>query len=152
MLERWCQPAQAGDPKETLYIRLAGIDAPESACFGQPDQPFAQIAKSWLGSYLNGRIVRVQLLRRDQYNRLIGMVWVNPAWWPVLPTRNVSIEMLRRGLAVMYRATGAQYGGNPTQFNRVEQTAKAMRRGLWKSGDQFETPLEFKKRTRAMHG
>ncbi|EGF80911.1 hypothetical protein BATDEDRAFT_88245 [Batrachochytrium dendrobatidis JAM81] len=83
MLERWCQPAQAGDPKETLYIRLAGIDAPE-----------------------------------------IGMVWVNPAWWPVLPTRNVSIEMLRRGLAVMYRATGAQYGGNPTQFNRVEQTAK----------------------------
>ncbi|KAG3126298.1 hypothetical protein PC128_g27243, partial [Phytophthora cactorum] len=39
----------------TLQIRLAGIDTPETAKFGNPGQPFGDEAKKWLTSTLEGR-------------------------------------------------------------------------------------------------
>jgi endonuclease YncB( thermonuclease family) len=57
--------------RETIHVRLAGIDAPESGHFGMPAQPFSQEAKQWLSDRLLHRIVTIQPLRRDQYHRLV---------------------------------------------------------------------------------
>jgi endonuclease YncB( thermonuclease family) len=55
----------------TLNIRLAGIDSPEGAAFGQPGQPFHTEAKKFLSELTRNRTVRVKLLRLDQYNRAV---------------------------------------------------------------------------------
>jgi endonuclease YncB( thermonuclease family) len=56
----------------TLHIRLAGIDAPESSAFGMPKQPGSEEAKRWLSSRILHQPVLVKLHRRDQYQRLVN--------------------------------------------------------------------------------
>ena len=55
----------------TLNIRLAGIDSPEGAAFGNPGQPFHAEAKAFLAKLTKDRIVRVRLLRLDQYGSAV---------------------------------------------------------------------------------
>ena len=55
----------------TLNIRLAGIDSPEGACFGNPGQPFHIEAKKYLSDLTRDKLVAVRLLRLDQYNRAV---------------------------------------------------------------------------------
>lgn len=57
---------------ETLHIRIAGIDAPEAAHFGRPAQPHSAESLEWLRQTLLGKRVRCQLLRKDQYSRIVG--------------------------------------------------------------------------------
>jgi len=84
---------------QTVYIRLAGIDAPEMGHFGRPGQPFAVESREELQRLVDGRTVRVRLLFKDQYKRAVAAarVW---RWgiWPV----DVSLHMVRKGLAVLY--------------------------------------------------
>ncbi len=40
------------------------------------------------------------------------------------PRRNVSLEMLKAGLATVYTAKGAEYGGMLAKFERAEQMAR----------------------------
>lgn len=56
---------------ETLHIRIAGIDAPEAAHFGRPAQPHSAESLDWLRETLMGKKVRCQLLRKDQYSRIV---------------------------------------------------------------------------------
>ena len=57
---------------QTLSIRIAGVDAPEMAHFGNPAQPYAKEAFDWLTKEVTGKRVKVQLLRKDQYNRIVS--------------------------------------------------------------------------------
>lgn len=57
---------------QTLSIRIAGVDAPEMAHFGNPAQPHAKESFDWLVKEVTGKVVRCQLLRKDQYNRIVG--------------------------------------------------------------------------------
>ncbi|KIJ32243.1 hypothetical protein M422DRAFT_265893 [Sphaerobolus stellatus SS14] len=60
---------------ETISIRLAGrlgADAPEAAHFGKAAQPYSAEALSWLKKEVEGKRVWVQLIRRDQYGRIIS--------------------------------------------------------------------------------
>lgn len=56
---------------ETLHIRIAGVDAPESSYFGKPGQLGADMVKSWLRKEVEGKTMWVELLRKDQYNRVV---------------------------------------------------------------------------------
>ncbi|KAL2916978.1 hypothetical protein HK105_203410 [Polyrhizophydium stewartii] len=136
-LDHWWPQGGVCDPRAALTIRLAGVDAPEalrarapawisdpldqSACFGHGAQPMAAESKAFLHQTLQGRIVRVQLLRRDQYGRLVSD---NHAACKRVFWRNVPLEMLRRGLAMVYRAGGAEYGGRLQAFEQAEQQAR----------------------------
>ena len=40
--------------------------------FGKTPQPYSQEAKNWLSDYLLGKSVTVKLLKKDQYDRIIG--------------------------------------------------------------------------------
>ena len=85
-------PTPCADLKDqTLHIRLAGVDAPEvrvllpknpcrwtyipqAAHFGKPAQPYAAESLAWLRETLIGKKVYCQLIRRDQYSRIVSSV------------------------------------------------------------------------------
>jgi len=104
----------------TLHIRLAGIDAPEGAHFGMTAQPYAVEAQDWLTRYVLGRRVRVRLLARDRYERVVCSVKI---WrWGI--RRDVSLEMAKAGFAEMYDNAGAEYGGLEKELRKAVETAK----------------------------
>ncbi|KAJ5245887.1 hypothetical protein N7468_000870 [Penicillium chermesinum] len=139
---------------QTIHIRLAGIDAPELAHFGRPEQPFARDAHAWLTSYLLNRRVRAYVYRQDQYSRVVASVYVRRAFdLPPFRRRDVSYEMLKRGLATVYEAkAGSEFGGpdKEKKYRKIERWAKARAKGLWKdygrTGSDWESPRECKTR------
>ncbi|KAL4739169.1 putative endonuclease lcl3 [Aspergillus similis] len=139
---------------KTIHVRLAGIDAPELAHFGRPEQPHAREAHEWLTSYLLSRRVRAYLHRPDQYQRVVATVYVRRALDFPIPfrRRDVSYEMLRRGLATVYEAkSGAEFGGDAIEakYRNAEWWAKLKGNGMWKGyrrNKEFESPREYKTR------
>lgn len=133
---------------QTIHIRLAGIDAPELSHFGKEAQPYGKEAMEWLTSYILGKRVSVQIFSRDRYERIVGAVEVRQ--WPYIwIKRNVSLEMLKLGLAEVYKSQGAEYGGKlaELQFRYAEQKAKKKRVGMWKQSNRsYESPSEYKRR------
>ncbi|KAF9886804.1 putative endonuclease lcl3 [Aspergillus nanangensis] len=143
---------------KTVHVRLAGVDAPELAHFGRPEQPFAREAHQWLTSYLMNRRVRVYVHRQDQYQRVVASVYVRRALdFPVpFRRRDVSYEMLKRGLATVYEAkAGAEFGGPEMEhkYRNAEWWAKLRGVGLWKGfrrNKEWESPREYKTRMGSM--
>lgn len=105
------------------------------------------------------RRVRAYVHRPDQYKRVIATVYVR-RWldFPPLRRRDVSYEMLRRGLATVYEAkSGVEFGGteNERKYREAEALAKSRRQGLWKDfgrkdGVNFESPREYKTRMQSL--
>ncbi|KAJ7116344.1 nuclease [Mycena epipterygia] len=143
-------PSTAKDLKDkTLHIRIAGVDAPEAAHFGRPSQPYSEESLAWLRQEILGKTVYCQLLRRDQYSRIVAIVTMPPRFLPGSWTsgKSLSLEMLRSGWVTTYEQAGAEYGKwGKEEFLRVENEAKAARRGMWANGTTAESPSEYKRR------
>ncbi|EMR10786.1 hypothetical protein PNEG_00934 [Pneumocystis murina B123] len=137
---------------QTIHIRLSGIDAPELSHFGKEAQPYAKEAIEWLTSYILGKRVRVQIFNRDRYERIVGAVEIRK--WPYIwIKRNVSLEMIKLGMAEVYKSHGAEYGGKSAElrFRHEEEKAKRKKIGIWKqSAKSYESPAEYKRRTFAL--
>jgi endonuclease YncB( thermonuclease family) len=144
---------------EKIHIRIAGVDAPELAHFGRPAQPYGQEAMDFLTAYLLNKRVRAHIYRRDQYERVVGTVWVRK--WGI--RRDVGLEMLKRGLATVYEAKfGSEFGGLETKYRDAEKRAKERGIGMWKEpgiwdkirgkSKTLESPREFKTRMAASEG
>ena len=142
-----------------ISIRLAGVDAPECAHFGKPAQPYSAEALEFLRSYILGRRVRAFVYRRDQYERAVATVFVRRP--PFFLRKDVSMELLKRGLAVVYDAKqGAEFGGPlmEDKYRTMEYLAKKKKLGIWsyeKKGflgfgkrEALETPMAYKERIR----
>ncbi|KAI8889217.1 staphylococcal nuclease [Backusella circina FSU 941] len=108
--------------KQTIAVRIAGVDAPEGAHFGMPAQLYSKEAKAFLTKMVLDRTVSVKLLSRDQYSRAVAMAYVRKP--PFYIKKNVSMEMIKNGLASLYVAKGAQYDGLLNQFQKNEDRAK----------------------------
>jgi len=104
----------------TIHIRLAGIDAPEGAHFGNAAQPYAVEAQAWLTNYVLGKRVRVTLLSRDRYERVVCSVKI----WKWGIRRDVSLEMAKAGWAEVYDNSGAEYGGLERELRKAVERAK----------------------------
>jgi len=143
-------PSTAKDLKDkTLHIRIAGVDAPEAAHFGRPSQPYSEESLAWLRERILGKPVYCQLLRRDQYSRVVSIVTLPPRLLPAswVSGKSLSLEMLKAGWVTTYEQAGAEYGKwGKEEFLRVENEAKAARRGMWANGTTLESPSEFKRR------
>jgi endonuclease YncB( thermonuclease family) len=139
-------PSSQVNPKATISVRLAAVDAPEGAAFGSREQPYYKEAKKYLESNLLGKKVDVWPLRKDQYGRIVGMATVRD--WG-FRTKNISLEMVTRGLGVVYKASGAAYGGIQKDLFAAEEAAKSAKRGIWSQGDKLVLPGEHKAKTRA---
>ncbi|KAF2158504.1 hypothetical protein M409DRAFT_71620 [Zasmidium cellare ATCC 36951] len=142
---------------KTLHVRLAGVDAPEMAHFGRPEQPFGREALEWLRGAVLHRYVRVRPWRRDQYERVVCTVYRRK--WLVWKT-DVGLEMIKRGLATVYEAKfGSEFGGKKEAYAQAEEEAKRKRIGMWqKPGllgklmgrkESSESPREYKTRMTA---
>ena len=149
---------------QTIQLRIAGIDAPELAHFGKPEQAYGREALEGLRGMILGRFVRARLLRLDQYQRVVGTVTVRR--WGLFKS-DVGLRMLSEGHATVYEAKfGSEFGGMEEQYRAAEQKAKSRGRGMWKGQgkldfiarlkenvfgmkkQKFETPREFKDRTK----
>ncbi|WFD04621.1 micrococcal nuclease [Malassezia obtusa] len=145
---------------QTISVRLAGADAPEAAHFGREAQPFADEAKAELKRLVDGQTVWLDLAHIDQYQRLVATPYVlRPPY--IFGRTNVSLAMVRKGLATVYRNAGAAYGhpgfwqrtllhatSGRRSLERAEEYAKLMRLGMWSRGRDVETPGAFKRRMR----
>lgn len=144
--------------EQTLSIRLAGADAPELGHFGKPSQPFAAEAKDELTRLLGNRTVRCEAAQIDQYKRLVATPYV---WLPpyVFGSTNVSLALVKKGLATVYRQGGADYGSATFlsrvffkaqtglgRLERAEASAKRRKLGIWSLGHKLETPADYKRR------
>jgi endonuclease YncB( thermonuclease family) len=144
-----------GGTEGTLHVRIAGVDAPECAHFGRPEQPYSKEALEWLRGFVDGRWVRVYPYRRDQYDRIVCTV-VRRRW--LVWKQDVGLAMLKRGLATVYEAKfGSEFGGSEEAYREAETRAKAKKVGMWqapglvakmfgKTAAPLESPREYKTR------
>ncbi|KAI5962261.1 LCL3 [Candida pseudojiufengensis] len=127
---------------QTLMIRLCGIDAPERSHFGKPAQPFSEEALKWLNKYVNKRRVTIIPYSVDQYKRIVAKCLI----WKWNGRKDVSAEMLRNGIAMVYEGKiGAEFGDNEDWYRSLEKRAKWFKRGIWSLGSKLMTPGEYKK-------
>ncbi|KAI7527116.1 SNase-domain-containing protein [Hortaea werneckii] len=142
---------------KTLPVRIAGVDAPERAHWGNPEQPYGNEALEWLRSTLLHRYVRVYPYSRDQYGRMVASVHLRR--WLVFRS-DVGYEMLKKGWATVYEAkTGSEFGGKEEQYRAAEARAKQKKVGMWQEPGMLgkllgkkettESPREYKTRTTA---
>ena len=100
------------DTRQEVRVRLAGIDTPERG------QPFGDRARQALSDLAFGEHVRVAAAGTDRYGRAVGRVFAGGV--------DVNAEMVRRGAAWVFR----RYSDDP-ELLRLEEEARATRRGLW---------------------
>lgn len=138
----------------TLHVRIAGVDAPELAHFGRPEQPYGQEAIEWLRSFILHKYVRVYPYRQDQYSRVVCSVHKRRF---LFFKSDVGLEMLKRGLATVYEAKfGSEFGNKEEEYRSAEQRAKDKKVGMWQEPgiigrmmgqkQNLETPREYKTR------
>ena len=95
-----------------VRVRLQGIDAPEST------QPYGAEATRRLRQLLASRTLRIQPVSRDQYGRVVAVVFAADT--------DVALELLRSGLAWHY----GRYSQDP-RYAAAEAEARRARLGLW---------------------
>jgi micrococcal nuclease len=123
---------------KTIIIRLVGIDAPEtSKKEGQPSQPFSQKSTKYLASLVLNKSVDMKSYGTDRYGRILGVVSVGG--------KNVNIEMIKAGLAEVYRGNPAD-GLDLELYWKAETKAKEARLNMWFLGDKYVSPRDWRKR------
>lgn len=103
--------AVAADGREER-IRLVGIDAPEYR------QAHGQEARAALEQKVRGQPIRLESHGRDQYDRLLGTLWIDQ--------RNLNRELVAEGHAWVFDRFAP-----PADLLEAQQTARRDRRGLW---------------------
>jgi endonuclease YncB( thermonuclease family) len=107
-------------------IRFDSIDAPEKT------QPYGQVAKKTLTSWIATMPVTVNVTGKDRYGRMIGVVFLEGV--------NINKAMVEKGLAF----ANTQYL-NDKSIQRVEDKAKAGRVGIWQLPEsQIVKPWDFR--------
>jgi endonuclease YncB( thermonuclease family) len=100
-------------------VRLTGIDAPELG------QPYSQVSRSHLSRLVGAQPVRVTWEKTDRYDRLLAFVSRDGL--------NLNLAQVEAGMAWFYRAYEQELPqAERRRLDRVEQEARAARRGLWK--------------------
>ena len=123
-----------------IKVRLVGIDAPEvGKKKHETGQPYGRKATKYLAKLVLNKNVRVEEYGTDRYARMLGVVFVNGT--------NVNLEMVRLGLAEVYRGRQPRYF-NATIYNKAEAEAKRLGIGIWFLGDKYVSPKEWRKMRR----
>lgn len=137
-----------------MSIRIYAVDCPEiqKRSTDPPSQPWGEEAKDYTTRLVLGKKVRVKLLRKDQYGRAVAKVETRRSFIPFLGRRkDVSVELVRRGLATIYTGGGAVYDGQEDLLQRLEEEARRRKRGVWSLSDKERiSPGEFKRQQKAL--
>jgi len=100
------------EDRREVRVRLAEIDTPERS------QPHGDRARMALSALAFGEAVRAEAVDTDRYGRTVARVHS--------AGRDVNAEMVQRGAAWVSR----RYSRDP-ELPRLEEEARAARRGLW---------------------
>ena len=136
----------------TISVRLYAVDAPETAKRGNPGQAFADEATQYTSKQVLDKVVRVKLLRKDQYSRVVGKVTARNNLLPFLK-QDLSVSLAEKGLASLYTGGGKEYDGNKDVLQKKIEKAKKKKIGIWsgKDGDYVD-PAQFKREMKARNG
>jgi micrococcal nuclease len=113
---------------QNYRIRLDKIDAPEQG------QAFGARAKQFLSALIFGKQVVVQYEKRDQYDRILGVVY--------LDKYDVNLYMVKSGMAWHYK-----YYDKTAEYAEAEEFAREQKKGLWIDNNPIN-PYEFRKQQR----
>ena len=120
-----------------MTIRLVGIDAPEvSHAKHEPGQPFSQQSTKQLAGLVLNKTVDIKSHGPDRYGRILGEV--------ILDGHNINLEMVKSGLAEVYRGTPAK-GQNLAPYWKAEEEARRAGKGMWVLGDKYVSPREWRR-------
>ena len=121
----------------SLTIRLVGIDAPEvSHKKYEPGQSYSQQSTKHLAKLALNRSADVKSYGADRYGRILGEVLVDG--------NNVNLEMVKTGLAEVYRGTPAP-GQDVGPYWRAEEEARKAGKGMWQLGEKYVSPREYRR-------
>jgi endonuclease YncB( thermonuclease family) len=127
-----------------LTVRLVGIDAPEeSHKKHEPGQPFSQQSTKHLAKIALNRSADVKSYGSDRYGRVLGEVFVDG--------NNVNLEMVKAGLAEVYRGTPAP-GQDVSPYWNAEEAAKNAGKGMWAQGNKYISPKQWRKAQQNYYG
>jgi micrococcal nuclease len=104
---------QKGTTKQSVKVRLYGIDAPESK------QAYGTQAKKHLSEMIVGKNVRLYAQGTDQHGRLLAWVFVGKEC--------ANARQVEDGFAWWYQ----QYAPDEKKLSELQAAAKAAKRGLW---------------------
>lgn len=116
------------DEKQTVRVRLHGIDAPEKG------QDFSTQSRQVLSELIFGKEVHLEQKDKDRYGRVVAVVYCNGV--------NVNEEMLRRGMVWHYK----EYDRTEA-WAELEQRARSTKTGLWQQLSPT-SPWQFRKEKR----
>jgi micrococcal nuclease len=120
-----------------LTIRLVSIDAPEvSHAKHEPGQPFSQQSTKHLAGLVLNKTVDIKSHGPDRYGRTLGEVFLNG--------NNINLEMVKSGLAEVYRGTPAK-GQNMEPYWKAEEEARKLGKGMWVLGAKYVSPREWRR-------
>jgi micrococcal nuclease len=118
-------------------IRLVGIDAPEvSHKKYDPGQPFSQQSTKHLAGLVLNKTVDIKSHGPDRYGRTLGGVFLDGS--------NINLEMVKSGLAEVYRGTPAK-AQNMEPYRKAEEEARKAGKGMWVLGVKYVSPRKWRK-------
>ena len=129
------------DGNVKFKVRLDRIDAPEK------DQPYGKESTAYLTSLIRGKTVRVEWQKKDQYGRILGIVYrrneelkvKNEEWV------DVNLHLVTTGNAWHY-----SYFDKTAEYASAEAEARQNRRGLWLADEKPVNPHEWRRSKRKM--
>jgi endonuclease YncB( thermonuclease family) len=128
---------KVSDNGSNITVRLVGIDAPEtSKKKNESGQPYSKKSTRHLAGFVLNKSVTVKSYGTDRYGRTLGVVFVNG--------QNVNIEMVKVGLAEVYRGKPAK-GLDMNPYVDAEAGAKKAGIGMWSLGDKYISPKEWRR-------
>ncbi len=118
-------------------IRLMGIDTPELAKRGKKSQPYSLQAKQKLTQLIQKKTISLTQYGMGGYNRILAEIFVGET--------NVNLEMVRSGLAEVYR--GKQpHGFDATLYFQAEKRVKQSRKGMWIQEAAYISPRQWRQK------
>lgn len=84
----------------------------------------------------DSRSADVKSYGADLYGRVLGEVFVDG--------NNVNLEMVKAGLAEVYRGTPAP-GQGVGPYWKAEEEARKTGKGMWSLGDKYVSPREWRR-------
>lgn len=112
--------------KETITVRLEGIDAPESG------QSFGKKSKEALSEAVAGKTVTVKKTGTDKYKRSLGIV--------MLEDVDVNAKLVEEGWAWHFKKYNDE-----ERLAKLEESARKAKRGLWADESPL-APWEYRAR------
>ena len=108
---------------ETIRIRLASIDAPETSHGSdQPGQPYGEASRKFLAGLVAGKTVEAQCFEKDRFGRFICDIPVDGTTANRLSVKN--------GMSWANQQGKGKYLRDPS-LPELEKQARAAKLGLW---------------------